>query len=125
MENDNKVEEKQPNFKERLNNIDNRIDDYKDRINSCTRISENGRAFLRKLDPNISGEEELINIVKKNIELNDSSRDSSQKALKSLYDERYEIEKEQRAYYRKEYEGYKESNNKETEKQADDGRVGE
>lgn len=125
MNDENSTEEKQPNFKERLNNIDNRIGDHKNRIKLNARMCESGRAFLRKLDPNISGQEELISIVKKNIELDESSLDSSQKALKSLYDERYEIEKEQRAYYRKEYEGYKESNNKETEKQADDGRVGE
>ena len=123
--NEKNTVKKQPNFKEMFNNIDNRIDDCKKSISFNANVNDSNISFLRKLDANIPEENELISIIKKSVIENDNSIIKNQKNLKDLYDERYELEKEEREYYRKEYEGYKETKSKETDKQADDGRVGE
>lgn len=125
MKTEDKVVKNQPNFKEKFNRIDSRIDDCKKNISFNANVNESNISFLRKLDANIPEENELISIIKKSVIENDNSITKNQKNLKDLYDERYELEKEEREYYRKEYEGYKEAKSKETDKQADDGRVGE
>lgn len=125
MKTEDKLVKNQPNFKEKFNRIDNRIDDCKKNISFNANVNESNISFLRKLDANIPEENELISIIKKSVIENDNSITKNQKNLKDLYDERYELEKEEREYYRKEYEGYKETKSEETDKQADDGRVGE
>lgn len=125
MKTEDKVVKNQPNFKEKFNRIDSRIDDCKKNISFNANVNESNISFLRKLDANIPEENELISIIKKSVIENDNSITKNQKNLKDLYDERYELEKEEREYYRKEYEGYKETKSEETDKQADDGRVGE
>lgn len=125
MKTEDKTVKNQPNFKEKFNRIDSRIDDCKKSISFNANVNDSNMSFLRKLDANIPEENELISLIKKSVIENDNSITKNQKNLKDLYDERYELEKEQRQYYRKEYEGYKETKSEENEKQADDGRVGE
>lgn len=122
-EENNKEETK--TFKEKLSHLDNEIDYYKNSINYNKNIVEGNINFLRKLDPNVAEEEELIAVYRRLNDVFDTNTSNNQKKLKALYDEKYEVEKEQRDYYRKEYEGYKETKDNDNGKQADDGRVGE
>lgn len=120
MDNNN-VSKKELDFKARNDFLDNNIDLYKGAIIDKRKIIDSHYDILRKN----SEDENIVNVFKKAIAREEDEINNLQNIVNSLYDRKDAVEKEQRAYYRKEYEGYKESNNKETEKQADDGRVGE
>lgn len=120
MEKD-KTNENNFDYKSRKNYLDDNIDRCKDFINERRRLIDIHYDMLRRN----SNDEETIRTSKKAIAGIEEEIANMQKTVKKFYDRKDAVEKEERAYYRKEYEGYKESNSKEIDKQADDGRVGE
>lgn len=117
----NKTKNEELDYKARKNYLDNKIDLYKRIISDKRKSIDECYDTIRKTN----GDEATVISSKKAIARREDEIANIQKIVKKFYDRKDEVEKEEREYYRKEYEGYKETKSKETDKQADDGRVGE
>lgn len=120
MEKD-ETKENNLDYKSRKNYLDDNIDRCKNSISEKRRLIDIHYDMLRRN----ANDEETVRTSKKAIAGIEDEIVNMQKTVKKFYDRKDEVEKEEREYYRKEYEGYKETKSKETDKQADDGRVGE
>lgn len=120
MEN-NETNNDKLDYKARKNYLDDNINLYKKIISDKRKYIDECYETIRKTN----GDEATVIASKKAIARREDEIANMQKIVKRFYDRKDEVEKEEREYYRKEYEGYKETKSKETDKQADDGRVGE